>query len=415
MARGGPASGFTFEVCSDMEYLRPPMPSFDPAPKKVPITLCHLSDVHLGYRRYNKLTKAGLNQREVDVNLAFQEAINRIISIKPDAVVIAGDLFHSVRPSNSVVTFCFRQLRKLAREVHAPVVIVGGNHEAPKRADTGSVLQLFSEIDGVHVADAGREVFTFPEKGLAITCLPHAAFQELATAQLRADDRFPYNVLVAHAQVNEGWVSDFGGAEVDLTALKPHEWDYIALGHVHLHRAVGRQAVYSGAIEHTSTNIWGEARELKGFLEVALLSGTRVFHPLTSPREVVVLDPVDGTGMEPHDVMAALAERIDAVAGGLDGKIARLSLVNISRESYKNLDHKALRALRTKALHLTLDITFVSATGDVQAMGKPGKGLLRDQLVEFSKTWEAPGITQQELAEMLERYLAKVEASHEAS
>jgi len=391
------------------------MPILNPSASKPAVTICHLSDVHLGYRRYNKLTKDGLNQREVDVNLAFQEAINRIIALKPNAVVIAGDLFHSVRPSNSVVTFCFRQLRKLVRESGAPVVIVGGNHEAPKRADTGSVLQLFSEIDGVYVADNGKEVFTFPDSGLAITCLPHAACADLAALSLRADDRFPHNILVVHAQVNEGWVSDFGGAELDLNALKPHEWDYIALGHVHLHRVVGRQAVYSGAIEHTSTNIWGEARELKGFLELSLPSGKRVFHPLTSPREVVVLEPIDGKEMEPQDLMTAIADRIDGVAGGLDGKIARLSLVNISRESYINLDHKALRTLRAKALHLTLDITFVSASGDVQAMGKPGKGVLRDQLVEFSKTWEAPGITHQEIAEVLERYLTKVEASHEAS
>jgi exonuclease SbcD len=384
-------------------------------PQKSPVTICHLSDVHLGYRRYNKLTKAGLNQREVDVNVAFQEAVDRIIAVKPDAVVIAGDLFHSVRPSNGVITFCFRQLRKLARSCGAPVVIVGGNHEAPKRVDTGSVLQLFSEIEGVYVADSALEVFSFPDRGLAVTCLPHAAFSDLQSISLRADDRFPHNVLVAHAQVNEGWVSDFGGAEVDLNSLKPHEWDYIALGHVHIHRVVGRQAVYSGAIEHTSTNIWGEARELKGFLEVSLPTGKRTFHPLTSPREIVVLDPIDGAGMEPHDVMRVISERIDSVAGGLDGKIARLALTNISRESYKNLDHKALRALRMKALHLTLDITFVSATGDVQAMGRPGTGLLKDQLVEFSKTWDAPGITHQELSEVLERYLTKVEASHEAS
>lgn len=391
------------------------MPLSINAPSKPPITICHLSDVHLGYRRYNKLTKSGLNQRESDVNLAFQEAITRIINVKPNVVVIAGDLFHSVRPSNSVITFCFRQFRKLSRESGAPIVIVGGNHEAPKRVDTGSVLQLFSEIEGVYVADAGKEIFTFPDRSLAVTCLPHAAFADLSTVSLRADDRFAHNILVAHAQVNEAWVSDFGGAEVHLAALQPHEWDYIALGHVHIHRAVGRQAVYSGSIEHTSANIWGESRELKGFLEVSLPTGKRVFHPLTSPREVVLLDPVDGAGLEPGDLMAAIAGRVDGVSGGLDGKIARLSLLNISRESYKNLDHKALRTLRNKALHLTLDITFVSASGDMQTLGKPGKGLLRDQLVEFSKTWEAPGITQQEIAEILERYLSKVEAQNEAS
>ncbi len=399
----------------DLEYLHTPMALHQSAPQKSPISLCHLSDVHLGYRRYNKLTKTGLNQREVDVNVAFQEAVDRIVAIKPDIVVIAGDLFHSVRPSNGVITFCFRQLRKLARSSGSPIIIVGGNHEAPKRVDTGSVLQLFSEIDGVYVADSALEVFTFPDRGLAVTCLPHAAFGDLPATSLRADDRFPHNILVAHAQVNEGWVSDFGGAEVDLSALKAHEWDYIALGHVHIHRVVGRQAVYSGAIEHTSTNIWSEARELKGFLEVALPSGKRTFHPLTSPREVVVLEPISGAGLEPQDVMRVISERIDGVAGGLDGKIARLVLSDISRETYKNLDHKALRALRMKALHLTLDITFVSAIGDVKAMARPGTGLLKDQLIEFSRTWEVPGISHQELSEVLDRYLTKVEASHEAS
>jgi DNA repair exonuclease SbcCD nuclease subunit len=338
-----------------------------------------------------------------------------MIPLRPDVVVIAGDLFHSVRPSNSVITFCFRQLRRLVRECGAQIVIVGGNHEAPKRVDTGSVLQLLSEIDGVHVADAGKEVFNFPDKGLSVTCLPHAAFAGIENLSLRADDRFPHNILVAHAQVNEGWVSDFGGAEVDLRALAPHEWDYIALGHVHLHRVVGRQAVYSGALEHTSTNIWGEARELKGFLEVSLPTGKRVFHPLTSPREVVVLEPVDGVGLEPHVIMERIAERIEEVPGGLEGKIVRLSLVNISRESYKNLDHKLLRQLRARALHLTLDITFTSTVYDGQVSSKPGQGLLRDQLVEFSRTWEVPGVSHDEIADMLQRYLLKVEASHEAS
>jgi exonuclease SbcD len=383
--------------------------------KNPTLSVCHISDVHLGYRRYNRLTKAGLNQREVDVNLAFQEAITRIVTLKPDLVVIAGDLFHSVRPSNSVITFCFRQLRRLSRGTSAEIVIIGGNHEAPKRADTGSVLQILSEIERVHVADAGKEVFSFPEKGVAITCLPHAALANINNLSLRADDRYPHNILAVHAQVNEGWVSEFGGIEVDLKTLSPHEWDYIALGHVHLHRAVGRQAVYSGAIEHTSANIWSEAREVKGFLEVSLPSGKRTFHPLTSPREVVVLEPVDATGLDPETFMARITERVEGVSGGLDGKIVRLTLANVSREVYKNLDHKALRLLRSKALHMTLDISFAATTGELQAVSKPGKGLLKDQLIEFSKTWEAPGITQQEISEMLERYLAKVEASYEAS
>lgn len=377
--------------------------------------MCHLADVHLGYRRYNKLSKSGMNQRELDVNLAFQESITRIISIKPDATIIAGDLFHSVRPSNAVVTFCFRQLRRLAKETGAPVIIVGGNHETPKRADTGSVLQLFSEIENVFVADASQETFTFRDKSLAVTCLPHQAIANREVKALRADDRFDHNILVVHAQVNEKWVSDFGGVELELKALSPHEWDYIALGHVHVHRAVGLNAAYSGSIEHTSTNIWGEAPELKGFLEVSLPAAKRTFHPLTSPREVVVLPSIDASGMEPDDLTRQIVERGESVAGGLDGKIVRLSIHNVSRETYRNLDHKELRALRAKALNLTLDITFSAFRPDVQALQQPGKGLLKDQLIEFSKGWDVPGVSQEELSEVLSGYLAKVEAKHEAS
>jgi DNA repair exonuclease SbcCD nuclease subunit len=369
----------------------------------------------LGYRRYNKITRQGINQREFDVNLAFQEAITRIISLKPDVTVIAGDLFHAVRPTNAIVTMCFRQLRRLADETQAPVIIVAGNHETPKRIDTGSVLQLFTEIRGVYVADAQKEVFSFKEKSLSVTCLPHAALLDKANLSLRADDRYAHNVLVVHGQVNEGWVSDFGGAEVDLKSLSPHEWDYIALGHVHLHRPVALNAAYSGSIEHTATNIWSEATQPKGFLEVQLPGAKRVFHPLTSPREVVALEPLDVSGIEPEGIMMLIRERVEEVPGGIEGKIVRLEVKGMSRESYRHLDHKALRALRAQALNLTLDISFVNTYKESSTVSKPGKGLLKDQLLEFSKSAEVPGVSHEEISAILGGYISRVEAKYEAS
>lgn len=382
---------------------------------KPPLRVCHMADVHLGYRRYNKLSKSGLNQRELDVNVAFQEAITRIISLKPDVTIIAGDLFHAVRPSNSIVTFCFRQLRRLARDTRAPVVIVAGNHETPKRADTGSVLQLFSEIENVYVAESGFEVFTFRDKSLAVSCLPHTALLELDTVTLRADDTCAHNILVVHGQVNERWISDFGGAEVELKALAPHEWDYIALGHVHIHRPVALNAAYSGALEHTANNIWSEASIGKGFLEVLLPGGKRTFHPLTSPREIAVLEPLEVEGAEPGDVMELIRDRLESIPGGMDGKIVRLEVRGITRETYRHLDHKELRVLRARALNLTLDITFASQSALPRSVGQAGKGLLKDQLREFSKSFEVPGATQDEIGSLLESYVARVEAKYEAS
>jgi exonuclease SbcD len=384
-------------------------------PQKPPLRVCHLADVHLGYRRYNKLAKNGMNQREVDVNLAFQEAITRIITLRPDVTIIAGDLFHAVRPSNAIVTFCFRQLRRLARDTGAPIIIVAGNHETPKRADTGSVLQLLGEIENVFVAESAQEIFTFKEKSLAVTCLPHAAVLDLKAGSLRADDRYAHNILVVHAQVNERWVSDFGGAEIELKALSPHEWDYIALGHVHINRPVALNASYSGATEHTSNNIWSESSLQKGFLEVTLPGGKRTFHPLTSPREIVVIEPLEVEGLEPLDVMSVIQERIEGVAGGIEGKIVRLEVRGISRETYRHLDHKELRSLRARALHLSLDISFASTQSALRSVGQAGRGLLKDQLAEFSKSFEVPGASQEEISVMLESYVTRVEAKYEAS
>jgi DNA repair exonuclease SbcCD nuclease subunit len=295
------------------------------------------------------------------------------------------------------------------------VIIIAGNHETPRRTDTGSVLQLFSEIEGVFVAESGLEVFSFRERDLAITCLPHAALLERQKLNLRADDRFTYNVLVVHAQVNERWVSDFGGVDLELKALSPHEWDYIALGHVHLQRVIGLNAAYSGALEHTSANIWSESSELKGFLEVALPSNKRTFHPLTSPREIVVLEPIDASPLEPQDLTKLITERTEGIAGGIEGKIVRLEIKGISRESYRNLDHRELRALRAKALNLTLDISFTSTFVSTEKLRTPGRGVLRDELLEFSKGGEVPGISHDEIAQTLGTYLAKVEAKYEAS
>ena len=62
--------------------------------------LVHLSDLHLGYRQFQRQTAAGINQREADVASVFRAAIDKIIEIKPEIVLIAGDVFHNVRPPN---------------------------------------------------------------------------------------------------------------------------------------------------------------------------------------------------------------------------------------------------------------------------------------------------------------------------
>lgn len=380
---------------------------------KPEIKIIHLADVHLGYRRYTKLDKNGVNQREVDVAASFREAITRIIARKPNIVIIAGDLFHSVRPSNATVTFCFRELRRLSVGVKCPIVIAAGNHETPKRNDTGSILQLFSEIENVFVADLKAERFTFKDMGVSVFCLPHAALLTPGEIEVRALDEVPTNILVTHAQV-DNWVSDFGGVECALARFSPHEWDYIALGHVHIYKNISLNASYSGSTEHTSASIWSEASTNKGFLEVVLPECKRTFHSLTSPREVLVLDPIISKGDSPEELVSRIEESLSVVPGGIDGKIIRLEVRDIPREVYRLLDHKKLRQLRNKALHLSLEFHPPEEGFRQHATLTRGRHGLKEDLSVFASQYDGTVSSPEALHNLILRFLARVEGEEEA-
>src|SRR5256714_7882533 len=138
------------------------------APPARGMRLVHFSDLHLGFRQYQRLTPGGINQREADVARSFQTAIDRIIALHPDLVLIGGDVFHNVRPTNPAIVHAFLQFSRLRSALpNAPVVIVAGNHDTPRAAETGSILRLFREL-GIHVAFSEAERIYFPVHGLAV-------------------------------------------------------------------------------------------------------------------------------------------------------------------------------------------------------------------------------------------------------
>ena len=138
--------------------------------------IAHLADLHLGYRAYHRVTPRGINVREADVAEAFRQAVARLVEIRPDLVLVAGDVFHTVRPSNTAIADAFRQFSLLTDRVpDLPVVIIAGNHDSPRSADTGNILNLFREIDGVRVACDEARTISLPEIETSVFCVPHPA------------------------------------------------------------------------------------------------------------------------------------------------------------------------------------------------------------------------------------------------
>jgi hypothetical protein len=183
-----------------------------------------------------------------------------------------------------------------------------------------------------------------------------------------------------------------------------------------LFHALGLNAAYSGSVEHTALNIWSEGRAKKGFVEVDLKSGKRTFHALTSPREVVVLEALNAVGMSPDEVSAAIRSRVSGVAGGIEGKIVRLEVSNLSREVYRYLDHKSLRSFRAQALNFSLDVRAPGQEAGASAAPRERAKSLREELALFCSTIaESGSIPRKQITDTLMRYLDLTEAEREAS
>jgi DNA repair protein SbcD/Mre11 len=383
--------------------------------------LVHLSDLHLGFRQYQRLTPGGINQREADIARSFQTAIDRIIALRPELVVFAGDIFHNVRPTNPAIVHAFLQFSRLRAALgDVPIVIVAGNHDTPRAAETGSILRLFREL-GIHVAYAEPERFLFAELNLSVLAVPDVlgkrpAFTPEANAR--------YNVLLLHGEVQgmlpaHAATADRAALEIPLSVLGASAFDYVALGHYHVYRQIEPNAYYSGSIDYTSANAWGELYEErisgipgKGFIEQNLDSGAHKFHALPPSRALIDLPPISARGLTVADVDERIRAAVEGCDGGIDEKIVRLVVREVPRHIARDLDHKTLRDFKRRALHFHLD-TRRPEVVRLAGQGAPGRrpslaDVVREKLM--SRVLESD-IDRKELVTLGLRYLAEAEST----
>lgn len=392
--------------------------------------LVHTADLHLGYRAYHRTNSLGINVREADVAHAFREMLDRIIQLGPDLLLVAGDIFHSARPSNAAIADAFRQFARIRREApETRIVIIAGNHDSPKAAEIGSILRLFNEISGVEVAHHEARRLTFADLGLSVLCLPHNELKFGPEPAIEPDSSVERNVLVAHAAIDDRRLKllmDIGAATLARGAIDPSQWDYVALGHYHVRSRLEPNMYYPGGIERTSLNIWAEAENArvpaedtwgeaewgKGFVEYDLDAGSARFHKLESSRPVFDLRPVEASALGPRELDAAIKQAIEAVPGGVEGKIVRLRLFNVTRDVYRELDHRSIREYRTQALHFHLDARPPPPMR-FRGMAAPGKRrTLREELEAFlAHGWkpDVKTLDRQALIELGLRYLGEAE------
>ncbi len=228
--------------------------------------LLHIADLHLG-KVMNGVDLLNEDQRSW---------VERFLEIcgeeRPDAVLIAGDVYdRSVPPGEAV-----RLLDRLLTGIHGlgvPVLMVAGNHDSGRRLSFGD--RIFSK-SGVYIAGEVRarmmkvtleDAFGPVDFYLMPYAVPASVGRALDTevsdmteaARLligaQGIDPGRRNVIVCHQNVTWGGreaarggsESSVGGADgMDAGVLDP--FDYAALGHIHAAQWVGRREVrYAGS------------------------------------------------------------------------------------------------------------------------------------------------------------------------
>ena len=382
--------------------------------------LIHLADLHLGFRQYQRQTAAGLNQREADVAAAFRKAIDAVIELRPDVIVIAGDIFHAVRPTNPAILSAYTHFARMTQELPDTVVVmVAGNHDTPRTSETGCLLRLFSSL-GVTVVDTEPKRIRFPDRDLHVFAVPDGVRPR---PRFEPDPSVRYNVLLMHDEV-EGVINRFGSlverpvTDLSLSELGADRWDYVALGHYHVYHEVAPNAFYSGSIEYASTNVWGEVDDEraknvpgKGFIEHNLATGEHRFHPISLARRVVDIPEVRGQGLSASQLSEAIAAAVDACDGGIDDRIVRLIVRDVPRHVLRDLDHRKIREYKRRALHFLLDARRPMPPRVESASGAPGRRASLTETVRamLESRIVTPGIDRKALVDLGLRYLDEAE------
>ena len=141
------------------------------------IRIAHISDTHLGYRAHYRNGDEGRNQRSLDVEQAYAQAIDSILARGPfDLVVHTGDVFHHSRPSWSAVVWFIAQTQRLA-ELNCPVIVIAGNHDTSqlRTAETVFSVLRYSLPFVTFVAGTTTDVIDLPDLKLQVVAVPHGA------------------------------------------------------------------------------------------------------------------------------------------------------------------------------------------------------------------------------------------------
>jgi len=200
------------------------------------LKFAHLSDVHLGFQKYESLQKI---EQQV-----FEKILDKCIERKVDFILIPGDLFHVNIPEMRVQKFAFAKFRQV-HDAGIPIYVVYGSHDFSPVSN--SVIDLLAEVGYItKVTDAtshedgaiSLKCLIDPKTGAKITGLSGLKvgkdrewYEKLDRNSLEAEQGF--KIFLFHGGISDMKTdSGMDGDQMPLSLL-PQGFSYYAGGHMH--------------------------------------------------------------------------------------------------------------------------------------------------------------------------------------
>lgn len=324
------------------------------------MTIAHLSDTHIGFRQFARATDRGFNQREVDVMKSFRGCLDAIAQRQPDLVVHSGDFFDRVRPSNfSIIQAYLALVRFQAKREGRPFVLIAGNHETPRTNDVGNILDLFTQIEGMHVftsEDENQSRIEIDTLDLEVLGI-NSAVLERGNVAFEPETSRPHSLLVLHGMERSVLPQN---SDFDIESAHSDRWTYVALGDYHSFRAFGNNCCYAGSTDYTSSDIWSEIAHPKGWVWFDTDREQIEFVPCAHRRaiDLPAIDAADMTGAQINEAIRAAATWDEA-----ELPIVRQRVLNVRPESKAEIDYRLVQELRRRCLEYRLDAISAIAAG----------------------------------------------------
>lgn len=218
--------------------------------------ILHLADLHIG----KKINEFSMIE---DQKFILKQILEIMDDVKPDAVIIAGDVYDKTVPTIEAVELLDDFIFEISKR-EISTFIISGNHDSAERLSFGAKVMKFGKIYISPVFDGKVSKYTLSDENGKINFYLLPFLKPVNVKKFFLDEEInsyddaaklivknmnidvsQRNILIAHQFVTETSQSELeeknvGGLD-NISSEIFYDFDYVALGHIHRAYNIGEK------------------------------------------------------------------------------------------------------------------------------------------------------------------------------